>query len=192
MPVTDAKTVILEILRQAEGEWTGRIKFHKAFYFAHLYYALDRPGRLTDWPIARMPQGPGIHDSGRLFAELVRDGLVEEERIHEGPYPEYRYRVTPKGRQLPAPREDAVRAIEKAVLFCKDKSATELTQITHDRSRCWNAGKDGDILDIDIDLIPEDEYAKREEELRHVDGVLANLFPEAGSTRGTSSVYGRS
>jgi hypothetical protein len=67
------------------------------------------------------------------------------------------------------------------VLFCKDKSATQLTQITHDRSGSWNAGKDGDILEFEIDLIPEDEYAKREEELRHVDQVLANIFPEAGA-----------
>jgi hypothetical protein len=181
MPITDAKTVVLEILRQAEGEWIGKTKLHKAFYFAHLYYGKDRPGMLTDWPIARMPQGPGIHNSRDLFADLIRNDFLTEELIHEGPYPEYRYRLTEKGKQAAAPHVDAVHAIEQAVMFCKDRTASELSQLTHDRSRSWNAGKDGDILNIDIDLIPEDEYAEREEELRHVDQVLSNIFPEVSA-----------
>src|SRR4051794_835855 len=73
---TTAHAVVLEILRQADGEWTGKTKLFKAFYFAHLYYAAERPGALTHWPIARMPQGPGIDNSEGLFSELVRDGLL--------------------------------------------------------------------------------------------------------------------
>src|SRR5437588_9025156 len=107
MPRTRAQDVILEILRHADGEWTGKAKLDKAFYFAHLYFANERPGLLTDWPIARMPQGPSIEKSHELFGELVREGYLTIEQVHEGPYPESRYRLTDKGRDAPKPPEDA-------------------------------------------------------------------------------------
>ncbi len=181
MPRTNAHAVVLEILRQADGEWNGKNKLFKTFYFAHLYYASRRPGLLTDWPIARMPQGPGIHDSDRLFHELVVDGLIEIEPIHEGPYPEYRYRLTQRGREATALPEDAAAAIRDAVLYCKDKTAAELSTITHERSRSWNDAQDGDLLDIDIDTIPEDEYLLRQEELKKLGQSLNQVFGEASS-----------
>ncbi len=99
MPRTTAKEVILEILRVGDGEWSGKVKLHKAFYFAHLYYANEQPGFLTDWPIAKLQHGPGIHEDEPLIWGMVDEGLLEIELVHEGPYPEYRYRLTEKGRQ---------------------------------------------------------------------------------------------
>jgi hypothetical protein len=66
MPRTTAKKVILEILRVGDGEWSGKVKLHEAFYFAHLYYANEHPGFLTDWPIAKLQHGPGIHEDEPL------------------------------------------------------------------------------------------------------------------------------
>ena len=115
MPSTTAKQVILDILRAGDGEWSGKVKLHKAFYFAHLYYANEHPGFLTDWPIAKLQHGPGIHEDESLIWGMVDEGLLEVELVHEGPYPEYRYRLTAKGRQegsdIP---NDAHLAIEKA------------------------------------------------------------------------------
>jgi hypothetical protein len=176
MPATDAQNVILEIIRQVGGTWIGKTKLFKAFYFAHLYYDKNRPGRLTDWSIARMPEGPGIDNSKVLFAALMDNGLLTEERIDEGPYPEYEYRLTPKGEGTASPRDDAVQAIREAVEFCKQKTATKLSEITHERSRSWKEGKDGDILDIGLDLIPDDEHEMAKEELKHVEEILANIL----------------
>jgi hypothetical protein len=182
MPRATATAVVLEILRQADGEWVGKAKLGKVFYFAHLYYGAERPGLLTDWPIARLPNGPGIHKGEDLFAELLAGALLTQEITHEeGPYPEYRYHLTEKGRQATGLPEDVRHAIGKAVMFCKDKTASELSQITHEHSRSWNAAKDGDVLNIDIDLIPEDEYAKRQQEFRRLDQSLADIFPEASA-----------
>jgi hypothetical protein len=181
MPATDAQNVILEIIRQVGGTWTGKTKLFKAFYFAHLYYDKNRPGRLTDWSIARMPEGPGIDNSKVLFDALFDNGLLTEEQVDEGPYPEYQYRLTPKGQGAPSPRDDAVQAIMEAVEFCKDKTATKLSEITHERSRSWKLGKNGDILDIGLDLIPDDEYERGKEDLKHVDQVLGNILPEVSA-----------
>ena len=50
-----------ELIRQSAGDRIeGKTRLFKAFYFAHLFYARSAVDYLTDWPIVRMPQGPGI------------------------------------------------------------------------------------------------------------------------------------
>jgi hypothetical protein len=176
MPRTTAHDVILEILRNADGEWTGKSKLFKTFYFAHLYYANASPGLLTDWPIARLPQGPGIDKSRQLFAGLVEDGYLVIEKVHEGPYPEDRYRLTDKARNAPRPPDDAQAAIKEATLFCLPRTPAELSQITHERSRSWLEGKDGDVLNIYIDTIPDEEYEKRRTEIEQLDKQLSAIL----------------
>ena len=180
MPRTTAKELILEILRVADGEWSGKIKLHKAFYFAHLYYANEHPGFLTDWPIAKLQHGPGIHDDELLIWGMVNEGLLEIELVHEGPYPEYRYRLTEKGRQQTSEMpDDAHLAIEKATLFSKERTASELSFLTHERSRSWNEGQMGEILNIYIDTIPEAEYQRRQQQMRELSRNLAGIFGRA-------------
>jgi hypothetical protein len=179
MPQLSAQDVILEILRTSDGEWVGKTRLFKAFYFAHLYFAKENPGILTSWPMARMPQGPGINNSDELFEQLESIGLVSLEKVHDGPYTEYRYRLTPKGNSQAAAPEAAKRAIEQSVNFCKDKTAAQLSAITHERSRSWNYGQNGDILDIYIDIIPDDEYQKRQKELARLNSALVGVFDEA-------------
>lgn len=180
MAKTTAHAVVLEILRRADGEWSGKTKLFKAFYFSHLYYAAERPGSLTDWPIARMPQGPGIHDSDVLFAELVGEGLLTVEHIHDGPYPEYRYRLTEKGKKTDPLTGVPGVAVERAARFCLTKTAAELSQLTHEHSRSWNEAKNGDLLDVEVDLIPGEEYARRSEEIRCNEQLLATVLGGGG------------
>lgn len=176
MPRTTAQEVLLEILRTADGEWTGKAKLFKVFYFAHLYYANERPGQLTNWPIARLPQGPGIDKSHLLFDSLVKDGYLTIEPAHEGPYPDYRYRLTAKGQAADRPPTDARDAIKEATLFCLPRTAAELSQITHVRSRSWIEGKDGDILNIYVDTIPDDEYERRRAVISTLDSDLSAIL----------------
>lgn len=179
MARTTARDVILELLRVGEREWTGKTKLFKAFYFAHLYYANSRPGLLTGWPIARMPEGPGIDKSDVLFGELTQEGYLTIEVIHEGPYPEYRYRLTDKGYNAERPPEDARVAIKDAATFCLPKTGSELSQFTRDKSRSWREGKDGQVLDIYIDTIPDEEYEKRRVEIVNLDKLLPAILAGA-------------
>jgi hypothetical protein len=178
MPRTDAKRVILELIRKADGELTGKTRLFKAFYFAHLIYFEKNPGLLTNWPIARMPQGPGIHKSEELFQQLEIDGYLTIERTHENIYPEYRYRLTPKAVEIGSLPDDADQAIQRAVDFVKDKSASQLSQLTHEYSRSWIEGKSGDILDIYIDFIPDDEYERRKAQLAVLEIELNEVLGE--------------
>src|SRR5437588_6601913 len=115
MPRTNARDVVLGLIRKApKGIWKGKTKLFKAFYFAHLYYARSYPGILTDWPIARMPEGPGIHNASELFEALVQEGYLIVEGIEDGPYPEFCYRITEKGRKSLILPKDAQEAIDLA------------------------------------------------------------------------------
>lgn len=160
MPKATAEQVVIEIVRQAEGELSAKTRLFKAFYFAHLAYFDDNPGILTDWPIARMPNGPGIDNSDGLIDSLVAKGLLVVERYHDGFYPEYRYRLTEKGKESPNLGKAETESVAKAVAFVRNKSCSELSNLTHEKSRSWQMGKNGDRLNIYIDIIPDDEYER--------------------------------
>jgi len=173
MPRSNAQRVVVELIREAGGTWDGRTRLFKAFYFAHLYYANSAPGILTNWPIVRMPEGPGIQDSAVLFQELIENGYITIERIREGPYPECRYRLTEAGANQPCLDADAQAAVKLAVGFVAPRSAPELSQFTHDHSRSWRQGKDGDILDIYVDLISADEFETEQRNLAHLNEQIS-------------------
>lgn len=176
MARTDAKRVILEIIRQADGEFAGKTKLFKAFYFAHLEYYDKNPGILTDWPMARMPEGPGIHKSRELFDDLKKDGSMVVELVHDGFYPEYRYRLTDQAKSLPPPPSDVASAIQRVVDFVRDKTGSELSDYTHEHSRSWKQAKDGEIIDIYVDLIPDDEYEQRQKSIGEAEAVYKATF----------------
>jgi hypothetical protein len=172
--IARVKNVILEIVRGAGGEWVGKTKLFKAFYFAHLFYAEAAPGFLTNWPIVRMPHGPGIDSAEELIREMVLAGVLTADHVPLGPFNAARYRVTGKelpGEPLPEP---ARKAIGQAVEFVKNKTAQELSDLTHEFSRSWNSAHDGQVLNIYIDTIPEDEYEAREQRLKALtDDILS-------------------
>jgi len=190
MARTNAQRVILELIRHAGQTWDGKTKLFKAFYFAHLYYASKEPGLLTDWPIVRTPQGPGIDKSQPLLQGLVKNGYLTIESIQEGPYPEYRYCLSEKAAAEPPLAEDARAAIKAAADFVLPKTASELSQLTQERSRSWLQAKDGDLLDIYIDLIPEDDYEKGQAELAALDQQITSAILDqqlAGASEGKGS-----
>jgi hypothetical protein len=176
MPATTAEQVILELVRNAGGQWVGKKKLHKAFYLAHLFYAAERPGVLTDWPIARLPEGPGIHDARDLFGRLLEAGSLTVEEVRVGPYPEHSFRLTDKGPPQGALPEDARRAVRQAAEFAIPLSGYELSEITHEYSRSWRRGADGDLLNIYIDLIPDDEFENNEQQLAGLEQALRQAW----------------
>jgi hypothetical protein len=154
-----AKRVILEIVRQSPGdEIEGKTRLFKAFYFAHLYYAAKSADYLTDWPIVKMPHGPGIDDFPGLVGELVADGLLAREQTMVGPYSTTLYRVTDRLPEQPLSAE-AVAAIHDAVTFVADKTGAQLSDITHEFSCSWNESELGQEQNIYQDLLSEEERA---------------------------------
>ncbi|HQU43004.1 MAG TPA: hypothetical protein PK867_09335 [Pirellulales bacterium] len=72
---------------------------------------------------------------------------------------------------------DEIEAIKRAVDFVKGKTASELSNITHEFSRSWRMAADGDELNIYIDLEPEEQYLRRMKGLAKFDRAIAAVWP---------------
>jgi len=174
-----AKQVLAELIRAAGGEWTGKTRLNKAYYLAHLYYAETEPGYLTNWPVVKMPYGPGIEGGDELLNELVLSGVLARKHTLVGPYTATAYRLTGKPVPGEALSQQAIRAVEQAVSFVTNKGAAELSDLTHEFSRSWNSASEGQELNIYVDPIPDDEFAAREQRLSTLKTELLSAWNAA-------------
>lgn len=169
-----AKRLILEILRQAGGS-LGKTLLFKAFWIAHLHYYKNAPGYLTDWPIVRMPRGPGIDKGDKLIRELAQSGAIRQEHERKGPYTEIKCQLTDQPIEAELP-EAAIAAIKSAVEDVKSYSAAAISEWSHEFSRAWNSMPDGAELDIYSDLIPDDIFDERQKQLTELKRTYEELF----------------
>ena len=102
-----AKKIIVELVRQAGGQFQNKTNLFKAFWKAHLAYAANQPGYLSTWPIVRMPNGPGIDDFDTLLSEMLADGWLT---IDEVPIGNFRAMVFKLGQNCPPPRSPPARS----------------------------------------------------------------------------------
>ena len=169
-----AERVIVEILRQADTAGLGKTLLFKAFWLAHLYYAKNARGYLSDWKIVRMPNGPGIDDAEGLIDDLLASGAIVKNHVRKGPYTEINCRLVdaPEGDLS----EDAIEAIRSAVADVKKYSASEISALSHDFSRSWNNTQNGEELNIYSDLIPDDEYDDQAKEVAELKNTYESLF----------------
>ena len=162
-------------MRLFGGKVPTKSHLFKAFYFAHLYYAIDAPDYLSDWPIVKMPHGPGIDRADVLIRELESQGIIETRPALAGPYPTTEYRLVSQDMPQVLSAE-AVAAIKRAVAYAKPMTAGELSETTHEYSRSWNeAARDGDELSIYIDLLDDDDYEARKQRADKLASVIREI-----------------
>jgi hypothetical protein len=156
-----AKQIIFELIRQNGGSFTKKTNLFKAFWHAHLKYAEKNSGVLSDWPIVRMPNGPGIEGFDRLIGQLMESGLLNVDDGEErGPYAGILFEVTPAGMTLDSSLESAeLEAIRAGVEEVLGKTAAQVSQESHQRA--WNEAKDGHEMNVYLDLSPDDGDARR-------------------------------
>lgn len=164
----EAKAVIVEIVRQAGGTLDNKTHLFKAFYHAHCLYAEQNPGYLTAWPIVRMPYGPGIDQADELLSELESEGVLVIEQVGPGT----RFHLIPSQSKYPEMGAAELSAIRQGVAQVDGKSAATVSDESHEASRSWNQGANGQRLNVYIDRIPNEVYAAREEQLRKMAQIL--------------------
>ncbi len=173
-----AQQVLLEIARQSTGDAiVGKTKLFKTFYLAHLYYATNSPGYLTEWPIVRMPNGPGIDQFDLLLSGLVEERVFDCDAVKIGPYTTTRYRAVGEIKTDNPLSTEEVQAIREAVEFTADKSAEQLSELTHEYSRAWNEPDEmGQELHIYKDLLDDASWERLEERAARVSDEVDDLF----------------
>lgn len=167
-----AKEIVVEIVRQAGA--MGQLKLYKTYWLAHLYYYQMAPGFLSDWAVVRSSRGPGIDQGSILLAELEAEGCLTLIREPRGPFTEICCRPGPQATAGNLP-ELARQAIARAVEFIKPLSAGELTALSHDFSRSWGTASNGEELDIYTDLLPDEEYEPRSQEMAELARAYGKL-----------------
>jgi hypothetical protein len=163
-----AKQIIVEIIKQAGGSLQNKTNLFKAFYHAHLEYAKANPDYLSNWPIVRMPRGPGIDNASMLLGELMSDGVLDVKQIQDGDFVGFRFALTgepPAGSPL-SPK--AIEAIRKGVEHVDGKTAKEVSDKSHDSSRTWQSSRNGEELNIYLDLPDDDEFKERDQAIRKI------------------------
>lgn len=173
---TRAQQVIWEIVHQAGGEFIGKPRLYKAFYLAHILYAKNAAGYLTDWPIVRMPNGPGIDDNRALIGGMLAAGVLEKDEVMVWPFQATRYRLTDERIAAEPLDDEAVSAIHQAVGFILPKTGTELSEWTQDFCRAWIEGQNGDELNIYTDLMSDDEYEETRERVQSLHAGIVSVF----------------
>lgn len=169
-----AKGLILEILAAAGGKLTGKVRLHKAFYIAHLYYWRDHKGALTDYPVVRLPFGPGIEDAPALVNELQDEGAIEITTRSSGLYHETVFSLLA---DLKVDRKSArFAAIKQAASYVKKRSAVQLSEETHVFSRTWQEAGNGDELNIYLDLLTDEEYQRVKQSTKEMGEVVSAVF----------------
>jgi len=173
--VEKAKEIVYAIIREAGGEFSGRTRLYKAFYLAHIAHWLEQQGILSQYPIARMPKGPGIDQGDVLLAEMRGDGLIESREEQCGPYPENVYSIASEYNTHLLDDAD-IKAIQRALEWVDNKTGTQLSEMTHEHSRSWINAKNGDVLDVYQDLLSDEEFDKIAEIQSRAKGLVDSVF----------------
>jgi hypothetical protein len=171
--MTRAKAVICEIIRLAGGSFQNKTNLYKAFWWSHVrYYQIGHVSRLTEWPIARMPEGPGIHRFEDLLAGLLRDRAIRVADLPIGDFVASHFVINEPELYGVDFNADEVTAMLAGVEYAKDKSARQVSSDSHEDSRSWRLGASGRHLDVFIDSVSEEDWEIIGERCSHID----NLF----------------
>lgn len=150
-----AEEVVLDILAVRGGRFASKTLLYKAFYLAHLYYWEENDGVLTKYPVVHMPEGPGIEHGDDLISGLISSGRLKKEVHAVGPYREEVFELL---QPRPVDPSNPVQtAIRKALDFIGTKTARQVCDEIHERSRAWKQGGSGEDLPIYLDVFTDEE-----------------------------------
>ena len=177
-----AKALLCAIIEENGGRLEGMTRLYKVFYYAHLVHWHRNRGMLSEYPLVKMPKGPGIDDGDVLLNELKQEGLIESQTQQKGPYPENMY--TLRG-QVPNPiSADEREAIRHALDWAnRHPTATHLSDVTHSESRAWNLSEMGEDLDLTLDTLSDEQYSEMIRARDWADNLVDSVFGGGGVGR---------
>lgn len=156
------KRLILKIIQAYGRRLEGKTRLFKTYYFAHLEYFKATGRTLTDGTIAHFPHGPGIRDFDGFLTTLQKDNRVKETKSAPGSYIEFTYELLT---DVPLTESAEDKAVRKAVEITAKFSAKELSDMSHVISHSWNGTVDGNLMDICIDVVSNEDLAQIDKSL---------------------------
>jgi len=152
--VEKAKKIICALVYFSGGVFEGKTRLNKAFWRAHVFYYKNGPGLLSQYPIARLPEGPAIDDLDDVLVVLEREGRIELSSQSKGKYEET---VISLSSSPPTLDEEEEAAVKEAIQWIKHKTAAQAADESHRLSTGWKESKNGDIIDVAFDALSASE-----------------------------------
>lgn len=156
-----AKALLVALVRECpQGAPILRTQLYKGYYFSLLMCMHALGAELVDWPVVKMPQGPGVESGEELLGELCAEGVLVMSNESVGPFRGFGYRIADvdaADRYADEFSEPETQAIRDACAYAHSKTAADLTNTTHELSRSWKACEMGHALPIFADLLLDDE-----------------------------------
>jgi hypothetical protein len=172
-----AKQILIEIFRVSDAPRLSAAHLHRAFFLAHLFYAKANPAHLSDWPIVKGDRGPELAGADALLRQLETQGVLQRHAAHVGPFSTSLFQL--RTDEFTGLEDRQIASVRQAVQFMADYGDAELDQLISSQSRCLRLAEPGQELDLYLDLIPEEEYVRREADLRDLASVLAGPVSSA-------------
>lgn len=170
-----AKAIIVEIIRQNGGVLTNKTNLFKAFWKSHVASAAAGRRPLSVYPIARMPQGPGIDDFDRLLGELLTETAIATETVMVGSFQAFEFTLLDENAYSDQLSSDDKLSISEGVQYAAGKTATEVSERSHVDSRSWQTTSSGREIDPDLDSMTDDEFRKLSNKSKSIGNLIAAI-----------------
>jgi len=167
--VDKAKNIVCALVHLEGGKFKGKTRLNKAFWRAHVYHYRHHSGLLSKYPIARLPEGPGIDDLDEILFSLEREGRVKVTSEKVGTYLEVVVSLTSSPPSLESDEEEAVK---EAIRWVRGKSAAQVANESHRLSLAWKQAKNGEIIDLAFDALDTQDLKAIEAEQKSMAGHL--------------------
>ena len=162
------KAVVHYLCRHA-GDDFGRIKLHKALYFADMLYFIDTARPLTGVDYVKQQFGPTARHLKWALDELAKDGKLSVSRESYFGLPKDRFQSLkePETNRL---SEEERRLLNDTLHFVGNYSATAISELSHNEA--WYAFSIGEVIPYDTAywLVPtevtDDDVAWAEAQMR--------------------------
>ena len=157
-----------------------KTQLYKGYWLAHLLH-MDKHGAiLSEWPVVKMTHGPGIERGADILAELVDAGVLRQASVNHGPFTATCYSIADRraaSRIRAELREEEVASIREACELVSNRTAKQLSEFSHEKSRAWKRADMGHELAIYADLVWDDEESEDlAERLKDAERHLRSVF----------------
>ena len=171
-----AEDLVVEIVRAAGGEFANKTNLFKAFWLANREHAAIRLVPMTEWPVVRMPNGPGIDRFDELTESLQDSGRLTVVIEPVGSKERFVYRTDSS--EKTSLTGEQIELVQGAVQRVQRLTASAVSDLSHDESLSWNERRNGDPLDPFLDSLDPQFVDATSRRLQHTAAESAGLFDQ--------------
>lgn len=138
------KDVVHYIVARTEAHELGKVKLHKALYFADMLWFIYKGVALTGAEYRKQPMGPCASHLTWALSALETEGRIKTTKEWYFGYEKYRFTLLAPA-ELSRLDQDARALLDEAIDFvCRDNTARTISELSH--TRAWDLVGMGKVM----------------------------------------------